>query len=209
MMKLSELAAHTGASTASLKFYLREGLLPPGEAVHATLADYGQRHVDRVEMIRALRSVAGLSIGALRGVVERIDVGDPLELLGYVQAAVLGLDQDAVDAPASDPAADALEARHGWGGPGGAAHAALRAQLALMRSLGAEPVPGRLDVYARAVQQIAEADLATSLRTAGERGLEQMVIEAATAMHLQNGLLVRMLAVAQASQAGRRFGAEQ
>lgn len=35
-MRLSELSTTTGVSVASLKYYLREGLLPPGDVVSRT-----------------------------------------------------------------------------------------------------------------------------------------------------------------------------
>ena len=37
-MKISELSAATDVPVATLKYYLREGLLPPGEALSRTLS---------------------------------------------------------------------------------------------------------------------------------------------------------------------------
>ena len=37
-MQLKELSRQSGTSAASIKYYLREGLLPAGENVHATRA---------------------------------------------------------------------------------------------------------------------------------------------------------------------------
>src|ERR1700722_7876060 len=54
-MRLSELARPRGVSIPSIKFYLRGGLLPAGEALSKTQADYNQAHVDRLRLIRALR----------------------------------------------------------------------------------------------------------------------------------------------------------
>ncbi|MEP6649003.1 MAG: MerR family transcriptional regulator, partial [Lapillicoccus sp.] len=53
-MRLAELCAATGVPAATVKYYLREGLLPPGERVSATRADYGPPHVERLRLIRAL-----------------------------------------------------------------------------------------------------------------------------------------------------------
>ena len=45
-MKLSELSTETGVSTASLKYYLRESLLAPGEPVRAVQeGPEGLRHL--------------------------------------------------------------------------------------------------------------------------------------------------------------------
>ncbi|WP_371820917.1 MerR family transcriptional regulator [Tsukamurella sp. PLM1] len=53
IMKLSELSTETGVSTASLKYYLRESLLAPGDPVTRTQSEYGPAHVERVRLIRA------------------------------------------------------------------------------------------------------------------------------------------------------------
>src|SRR6478752_3439492 len=49
-MQLKELSERTGVSPASIKFYLREGLLPAGRPVHATRAEYSDQHVSRLEL---------------------------------------------------------------------------------------------------------------------------------------------------------------
>ena len=50
-MLLHELSETTGISVASIKYYRREGLLPPGERMTATRQDYGRAHVERLEQI--------------------------------------------------------------------------------------------------------------------------------------------------------------
>lgn len=44
-MRLSELSERSGVSTATIKYYLREQLLPPGRRVSATQAEYTDSHV--------------------------------------------------------------------------------------------------------------------------------------------------------------------
>ncbi|MFT4081363.1 MAG: MerR family transcriptional regulator [Nocardioides sp.] len=72
-MRISELAAATGTPVATLKFYLREGLLPKGEATAATQATYGQAHVDRVRLIAALSSVRELPLAKVREILAVVD----------------------------------------------------------------------------------------------------------------------------------------
>ena len=55
-MKMSQLCETSGVSVPSIKFYLREGLLPAGERTSATQAEYGPEHVERLRLIRALTS---------------------------------------------------------------------------------------------------------------------------------------------------------
>ena len=89
-MRISELAERTGVSIASLKFYLREGLLHSGEAQSATRASYDESHVERVRLIRALIDVGRLSIERVREVVDALDHPPATrhELLGTAHAVL-------------------------------------------------------------------------------------------------------------------------
>jgi DNA-binding transcriptional MerR regulator len=66
-----------------LKFYLREGLLPQGQLTSPNQADYGEAHVRRAELIRALRDVGRLSIAKIAAIVEALEHGEATyELMG-------------------------------------------------------------------------------------------------------------------------------
>ena len=85
-MRISQLSEATGMPIATLKFYLRERVLHPGEARAKTQAEYDESHVERVKLVRVLTEVGGLSIAATRGVVEAMS--DPtLDRLGLMAAA--------------------------------------------------------------------------------------------------------------------------
>ncbi|MDX2026822.1 MerR family transcriptional regulator, partial [Microcella sp.] len=45
---MSELSATTGTPVPTLKFYLREGLLPAGERTSPNQSQYDDSHVERV-----------------------------------------------------------------------------------------------------------------------------------------------------------------
>ena len=93
-MKISELAEETGVPVATLKYYLREGVLHPGRALNRTQADYGDDHVERVRLVRALTGVGGLSIAAVRRVLDVIS--EPglsrVDVMGAAQRSILGAD---------------------------------------------------------------------------------------------------------------------
>lgn len=61
-MKISDLSQVSGVAVPSIKFYLREGLLPAGEKTGPNQAVYGADHVERLALIRSLSQDAGLSI---------------------------------------------------------------------------------------------------------------------------------------------------
>ncbi len=53
VMRISELVARSGVPLATVKYYLREGLLMPGETTSATQARYDEQHVRRLALVRA------------------------------------------------------------------------------------------------------------------------------------------------------------
>jgi DNA-binding transcriptional MerR regulator len=86
-VRISELSATTGVPVATVKYYLREGLLPPGERTAANQARYGQEHVERLRLIRAMVDVGGVPIAGVKDVLTALD-GPVHHLLGAVQDAI-------------------------------------------------------------------------------------------------------------------------
>ena len=72
-MRIAELSTRAGTSVPSIKFYLREGLLPAGVATSRNQAEYSEAHVRRLRLIRALIDVGGLSVTAARDVLTAVD----------------------------------------------------------------------------------------------------------------------------------------
>lgn len=95
---MADLTRASGVPTASIKFYLREGLLHPGERTAPNQATYGESHLSRLRLIRALREVAGLGVETIRRLLRTID--DPHEDV----LAVLGQVTDALLEPDGPPA---------------------------------------------------------------------------------------------------------
>ena len=70
-MKVSELAQRSGVPISSIKFYIRQKLLPRGERTTASnQAVYGENHLERLLLIAALKDVAGLPNDTLRAVFD-------------------------------------------------------------------------------------------------------------------------------------------
>ena len=72
-MRISELSRRSGVPASTIKFYIRDGLLPPGTPSQRNQADYGESHLQRLDLIKALRDVADLPLEVVRAVLEQFD----------------------------------------------------------------------------------------------------------------------------------------
>lgn len=73
-MRIGELAAATGTTTKTLRFYEDSGLLPPAERTANGYRDYGQEATARLDFIRRGRA-AGLTLAEIREVLDIRDAG--------------------------------------------------------------------------------------------------------------------------------------
>ncbi|WP_411373875.1 MerR family transcriptional regulator [Arthrobacter sp. MPF02] len=201
-MQLKELSQVTGTSPASIKFYLRERLLPPGETVHATRARYTDNHIKRLQLIHALRQIVGLDVGQIRSIVQLADDGAPrLALLAHVQRVVLNL-EPAGGTGVRTAAADAVVRMRNWPEARSDARDALDRHIAVMEGLGINLPLELLDQYSLAVDQIAGLDLEL---TTFECDVNDVILTAAVGMHMHSQLMLKLLALAQASHAIQRL----
>jgi DNA-binding transcriptional MerR regulator len=174
-MRISELAATTGVSMPTIKWYLRIGLLPRGEATARNQADYGPEHVHRLRLIRALLEVGGLTVADAQRVLAVID--DPTADLEHLMRVAHGALSRAagIPSPLGMAAVDAMLERRRWRVSEEApARAELAAVLSTMAALGgtdpsaipADVAPGvalamaeQLDPYAAALDAIARDEV--------------------------------------------------
>jgi DNA-binding transcriptional MerR regulator len=201
-MQLKELSAATGVSAASIKFYLREGLLHRGDQIHPTRAEYGPKHAERLALISGLRSVVGLPIDQIRLLVGLIEDGSVprLELLGRTQAMVLGAPAQAQ--PDHPLVTDLLEA-YSWPDAPTEARALLNKTLSEMEAMGLAVSADVVLGYARAADQVAKQDLGSVL---DEESRDRAVLAVAVGVRAYGRLLLSLVALAQASQSIRRLG---
>jgi len=75
-MTLAELSAATGVSVATIKYYIREGLLPAGEPIGPKKAEYDESHVARIRLIRILREVGDVPVARIGEVVAALSDQD-------------------------------------------------------------------------------------------------------------------------------------
>ena len=201
-MQISRLADRAGLSVATVKFYLRDGLLAPGRSTSATRATYDETHVRRLRLIRALIEVGGLSLAAVREVLASLDDPDRSPHDDLLRAAHerLATDPHDVDQEALD-AADAHLSRLGWSYDPAAPHRrSLARALAACAELGHPADDATIDVYARAALMVAEVDVASVPTDDRLRAVERVVV--GTVLYEPILLALRRLGHAHASHRG-------
>jgi DNA-binding transcriptional MerR regulator len=90
-MRISDLSTRGGVPIPTIKFYLREGLLPPGTSTARNRAEYSESHLTRLRPVRMLILVGQLSVSAVRDVVTALDdrTLSPAGLHRFVNRALL------------------------------------------------------------------------------------------------------------------------
>jgi DNA-binding transcriptional MerR regulator len=202
-MWISELSRRTGVPVATIKYYLREGLLPPGEAVGATRARYDETHVRRLRLIRALVQAGGLSLSRVRAVLGAVDEEsrDMHAVLGAAHGAMVP------EAPAASPQSkervDRLLADLGWLVHEGSADRTLLAgALDALEGVGYRLDDKMLQAYAEAAEQIGDAEVAHLPAKDRAGAVEAVVIVTA----LGGPVLLALRRLAQESASARRYG---
>ena len=163
-MKISEVCQSADVKSSTLKYYIREGLVPEGRRLGSNRTAYAEAHVQRVKLVRALIETGGLSVAATKRVLRVLDSNE--HSLAYVFEAAqhaLGIGGTAITRPAS-PAAlrrvTELIAANSWtttdDNPG--LEVAARA-LDGLTTIGFSPSDEFLAAYASAAAAIARADL--------------------------------------------------
>jgi DNA-binding transcriptional MerR regulator len=201
-MRIGELSRVTGVPVPTIKYYIREGLLPAGEPTGRNQARYEELHERRLTLVRALVDVGGLSVAATRRVLEQLDrPGITLrEALGKTQFALAPPGPDEPTGGAAEEV-DVLLARLGWRvGTSNPARRTLAELLRTLRRLGQDDVLAVVDAYAAAAERLAEVEVALVLaRPDTESRLEGVVVGSV----LGDALLGALRRLAQENAASR------
>jgi DNA-binding transcriptional MerR regulator len=208
-VKIAELSRTSGVSVATIKYYLREGLLPPGKTGAPNQAEYSAAHLHRLSLIRTLVDVGRLPISSCRAVIAAIDERK-LSLHD-----TLGIAHDALPpAPPDTPADGDLEVALGdvddyldtlgWiGSEHSPARYTLAQALVSLRRLGQVCGPEVFDLYARHADEIATREIA-SLPPGEDR--DRIVEEAVVGTVVFEAALTALRRLAEAHHSAIRYG---
>ncbi|MFJ3797603.1 MerR family transcriptional regulator [Streptomyces sp. NPDC090088] len=214
-MRLARLSERSGVSAATIKYYLREGLLPPGRQVNATTAEYDEGHLRRLRLVRAMIQVGRIPVATIREVLGHVD-DDSLGRTIRVGAALWALPQ----VPEPDEDDECVRAAHrevaalldtlGWENAKqlttiSPAYRQLVVAVAAFRRLGYDWDAELLVSRAKLMHQAAIADL-DFLET---HPTEEERVEAAVASAvLVEPMLQALHRLAQEEETARRYGFE-
>jgi DNA-binding transcriptional MerR regulator len=181
-MRVGELSKRSGVAVPTIKYYLREGLLPAGVLTSPNQAHYDDEHLRRLRLVRALVDVGGLSIATVREVLAAIDTRDESlhNKLGAVQEAISQPSAGELD-PLAVADVQAFFARHGQTECIDVTESnvtlMLAAALSSARSIGHDRIHELLDPYLEGLKIIAKADLEYVIQhTSPDDVIEAMVV---------------------------------
>jgi DNA-binding transcriptional MerR regulator len=214
-MRLAELSRRSGVSTATIKYYLREGLLPPGRQINTTTAEYDEEHLRRLRLVRAMIQVGRLPVATVREVLGHVD-DDSLGRTIRLGAALWALpqvpepDEDDEFVRAAHQEVDTLLDRLGWQNAKllatiSPAYRSLVVAVAAFRRLGYDWGAELLAPYAELMHRTAvlDLDLLEQQPSEAER------IEFAVLGAILNEPVLRALhRLAQEEESTRRYGFE-
>ncbi|MDA1358699.1 MerR family transcriptional regulator [Glycomyces luteolus] len=206
-MRIGELSARTGVPVPTIKYYVREGLVSGGERTSHNQVSYGEEHVRRLRLVRSMVETGSLPIAKVREVLAEVeDPSRDLDSALGVASRALSSHRVPDDSPDEAHVATALAIvrRRGWDRipPEHGYIRALADVIARLEQFGIGELAELEDRYARAAEQVAEADIRLLMRR-GERDeiLETMIVGTV----LGDALFEILRRIAQVEISGREF----
>ncbi|GAA5054451.1 DNA-binding transcriptional MerR regulator [Thermocatellispora tengchongensis] len=183
-MRISELSAASQVPIPTIKYYLREGLLPQGAQVSATRAVYDESHLRRLRLIRALADVGRLPLASIRKVVAAVE-DEELDVHTMLGVAHHALSPDVEPHPEDDDwraareQVDALIRENGLNiAPDAPTPDELAQSIVLLARLDMPTSPESLRPYIAAARELVIGFEVRQIDYAGprDRTVERMVI---------------------------------
>ncbi|SMG43395.1 MerR family transcriptional regulator [Agreia pratensis] len=110
-MLISQVSQLSGTPAATIKYYVRSGLLPAGTRSGENRTSYDESHVERLRLIRAMLEVGKLSVSSATAVLAALD-DTSKPIAETFEVAQNALARDAV-ADVSEPSEESFERADG------------------------------------------------------------------------------------------------
>ncbi|WP_020523454.1 MerR family transcriptional regulator [Catelliglobosispora koreensis] len=209
-MRIAELSRASGVPVPTIKYYLREGLLPPGEFSSPNQARYDEGHVRRLKLVRALVEVGRVPIGGIKELLAELDQPEPNVHRAIGCALEPGLrrepEEDNPEIAAAKADLDQLIERRGWNVDDcSPAYQQIAEVMVTLRRLGTADLLDGLEGYAQVADKIAEIDLGLVARHRNDPG--HVVFEAVIGTIIGDSLLQGLRRLAQENLSAKVFQA--
>ncbi len=210
-MQLNELSLETGLPIPTIKYYVREGLLAPGDVTDSGRAEYGESHVRRSRLIRALAQVGDLPLSTIRRILSAIDdesvpLHEALGVAHYALAQRGAMNAGSPELTTARVEVDGFLDHIGWMVDRDAPDRdELASALVTLRSLGWKVGTQVFTRYARAADGLAKWELS---RNPGDLERERAVENAVVGTVVFEVVLAALRRLAQEHHSAVRFTAE-
>ncbi len=188
-MRINELAEQSGVAPATIKYYVREGLLPGGDRAGYNQVEYGTSHLHRIRLLRAMIGLGGLPVALVKQVIAVVD--DP----GRTAHSTVGEAQRAVSAGRARPGRSTATPDHAT---------TVDEVLITAEDLGHGDIADLLDAYRESAAHLAELELKW-LERAGD-DLDALTERAVIGTVLGDALLTAVRREAQKQASRTHFG---
>jgi DNA-binding transcriptional MerR regulator len=205
-MRIAELSKRSGVPVATIKYYMREGMVPQGQRTSPNQASYDESHLRRLRLARALIDVGGLPIAVARDLLQTLDGARPSlhDLLGKAQYAATARKDARPETEEWRQAEDdvrALIAERGWVIlPDGPALFSLIEAIAMLRGLGQGSYLKLLGSYADAAERLAVEEVAHVVAQPAIESMAEVVVVGAV---LGDALMAALRRLAQEAVSSR------
>lgn len=89
-LKIGEIARKSGVPPSTIRYYVRQGLLPEPDKVNKSMAYYDERCIDKIQAIRHLQERKYFPLSVIKNILRRMDQGMSLDDAEAIEDAVFG-----------------------------------------------------------------------------------------------------------------------
>jgi DNA-binding transcriptional MerR regulator len=89
-LKIGEIAKKSGVPPSTIRYYVRQGLLPEPDKVNKSMAYYDERCIENILAIRHLQERKYFPLSVIKNILRRMDQGLSLDEAEAIEDAVFG-----------------------------------------------------------------------------------------------------------------------
>lgn len=93
-LKIGEIARKSGVAPSTIRYYVRQGLLPEPDKVNKSMAYYDEQCVEKIHAIRHLQERKYFPLSVIKNILRKMDQGMSLDEAEAIEDAVFGAHAD-------------------------------------------------------------------------------------------------------------------